>query len=165
MMRPLVMDFNGDTSALNQPYEFMFGKALLVAPVTEPEVNQIKVYLPSSPVWYDFWTGERYAGGQAIQAAAPLDKIPLFVKAGSIIPMGKFIHYEDENDNYNYERGEYSTIDFRWDESAQTLTIGRRRGRFPGMSKIKIFEVVFVSGAQGTGIVKYNGSERKVTVR
>jgi alpha-D-xyloside xylohydrolase len=127
MMRPLVMDFNEDTSALNQQFEYMFGKAFLVAPVTEPNVNEWKMYLPESNTWYNFWTGNRFNGGQTIITKATLDKIPLFVKAGSIIPMGPFIQYstekndpveiriypgangeftlyEDENDNYNYEK-------------------------------------------------------------
>ena len=90
MMRPLVMDFKEDTSALKQTSEFMFGKAILVAPITEPNVKEWDVYLPKFTPWYDFWTGERFDGGQTIETVAALDKIPLFAKAGSIIAMGTF---------------------------------------------------------------------------
>jgi alpha-D-xyloside xylohydrolase len=194
MMRPLVMDFNGDTSALNQSYEYMFGKALLTAPVTEPNVKEWNVYLPKSADWYDFWTGKNFKGGQKIKTDAPLDKIPLFVKAGSIIPMGPFIQYstekndpieiriypganceftlyEDENDNYNYENGFYSTTEFRWNNAANTLTIGKRQGDFHGMLKTRTFRVVVVSSEHGIGseatekidkIVKYSGAEKEI---
>ncbi len=135
-----------------------------------------KVYLPESKGWYDFWTGKNYRGGQEVMADAPIDKIPLFVKAGSIIPMGPFVHYatehpegpielriyaganasftlyEDENDNYNYERGVYSTIDLSWNESTRSLTIGARHGSFPGMQKERSFNIVIVSGERGTGV-------------
>jgi alpha-D-xyloside xylohydrolase len=197
MMRPLVMDFNGDTSALNQSYEYMFGKALLVAPVTEPNVNEWNVYLPKLEDWYDFWTGKRFDSGQTIKTEATLDKIPLFVKAGSIIPMGpfiqysteqndpieiriypgadgKFIFYEDENDNNDYEKGLYSTIEFKWSDATNTLKIGKRQGHFPGMLKTRTFQVVVVSTEHGTGVevigkidkvVKYDGAERKIMLQ
>jgi alpha-D-xyloside xylohydrolase len=190
MMRPLVMDFNGDTIALNQQFEYMFGKALLVAPVTEPNVNEWNVYLPESIAWYDFWTGKRLDGGRTITTDAPLNKIPLFVKAGSIIPMGKFIQYagqkstdtlelriyqgtngrfdlyEDQGDNYNYEKGIYSLIKFNWDEAKKTLTIDSRKGVYPGMLKKHTFNILLVNENRGTGvetsstidkIVKYSG--------
>src|SRR5665647_2768625 len=96
MMRPMVMDFNGDTDAVKQPYEFMFGKAFLVAPITDAGATQRDVYLPKSIDWYDFWTGKRIKGGQIIKAEAPLDKIPLFIKAGSIVPMGSIVQYSGE---------------------------------------------------------------------
>ena len=194
-MRPLVMDFNGDTSALNQQFEYMFGKAFLVNPVTEPNVKEWNVYLPKSGVWYDFWTGKNYKGGQTIKTAATLDIVPLFVKAGSIIPMGKFIQYagqksadtieiriykgangrfdlyEDQGDNYNYEKGIYSTIDFKWSDAATTLNIGKRQGHYPGMLMTRTFKIVIVSPDHGTGvnetdkiekIVNYNGTEKKI---
>jgi alpha-D-xyloside xylohydrolase len=175
MMRPLVMDFKGDTSALNQQFEFMFGKALLVAPVTEQNVDERNVYLPESVAWYDFWTGNRFDGGQAINTEAPHDKIPLFVRAGSIIPMGPLIQYaaeksdpieiriypgangdftlyEDENDNYNYENGIYSLIRFNWYDAKKSLTIEARKGKFPGMLKEHTFNIVIVNESKGTGI-------------
>jgi alpha-D-xyloside xylohydrolase len=195
IMRPLVMDFNGDTSALNQEYEFMFGKAILVSPVTEPKVNEWKVYLPKSAEWYNFWSGEKINEGKTITTEAPIDKIPLFVKAGSIVPMGpviqyatekndpieiriypgadcKFTLYEDENDNYNYEKGKYSTIIFKWDDAKKTLTIGDRKGSFPGMIAEHKFNIVRVENKKGIGInssetfdkvVIYNG--KKVVVK
>ena len=93
------MDFNGDTSALNQHYEYMFGKSILVAPVTEPKVNEWNVYLPKTVEWYNFWTGENINGGKTITTEAPIDKIPLFVKAGSIIPIGPVIQYATEKND------------------------------------------------------------------
>jgi len=194
MMRPLVMDFREDATAVEQAYEYMFGKSMLVAPITETGVNEWNVYLPKSAIWYDFWSGKRFDGGQTVKTAAPLDKIPLFIKAGSIIPMGPFIQYsteksdpveirvypgadgkftlyEDENDNYNYEKGLYSTIEFKWDDATNTLNIGKRQGHFPRMLKTKTFQVVIVSPKHGTGIdatdeikkvVKYNETELEI---
>lgn len=176
MMRPMVMDFNGDTAAINRQYQYLFGKSLLVAPITEPGVSTWNVYLPKAAGWYDFWTGKRFKGGRSVQTAAPLDKIPVFVKAGSIIPMGKLIQYageksadtleirvyrgadasfelyEDEGDNYNYEKGTYSLISFNWNEKKQTLTIAKQQGAFPGNLKQRIFNVVFVDEKSGFGI-------------
>jgi alpha-D-xyloside xylohydrolase len=153
------------------------------------------VYLPSSTGWFDFWTGIKYEGAQNIIAEAPIDIMPLYVKAGSVLPMGPFLQYstekpadpleiriypganadfvlyEDENDNYNYEKGIYATIDFKWDDAGKTLIIGERKGNFPGMLKNRTFEIVIVSKDHGTGldispkadkIVKYNGSEISV---
>ncbi|HLP17488.1 MAG TPA: TIM-barrel domain-containing protein, partial [Bacteroidota bacterium] len=153
IMRPLVMDFKDDTTALKQPYEYMFGTSLLVSPVVEPGVRQWNVYLPhTSGAWYDFWTGKQIDGGRSVQTAAPLEQIPLFVKAGSVIPMGKRIEYtgeksadtlevriyrgadgsfelyEDEGDTYHYEQGAYSLISLKWNETQHTLSIGDRRG-------------------------------------
>ena len=198
MMRPMIMDFNGDAEAVKQPYEYMFGKAFLVAPVTEPDIKEWNVYLPKASAWFDFWTGERYDGGKTIKADAPIDKIPLFIKAGSIIPMGKFIQYtgqkpadtleiriykganakfelyEDENDNYNYEKGLYSIIGFNWNDAKQTLTISKRQGEFPGMQKRKVLQIVMVAPGKGAGtdfsrkidqVVNFDGSEKVVTFR
>ena len=197
MMRPLVMDFKEDATATDQPFEYLFGKSILVAPVTEPGVNEWNVYLPQSASWFDFWTGKQFKGGQTITASAPLNIIPLFIRAGSIIPMGPFIQYstektdpleirvypgadgkftlyEDESDNYNYEKGLYSTIEFKWTNATKTLKIGKRKGNFPGMLKIRTFQIVIVSTDHGTGIdatdeiekvVKYNGTEKEVIFR
>lgn len=186
MMRPLIMDFYGDSIALKQPFEYMFGKALLVAPVTEPNVKEWNVYLPEPATWYDFWTGKRFNGGQTIKTAAPLDKIPLFVKAGSIIPMGKFIQYtgqkpldtleirvykgadgrfdlyEDEGDSYDYENGNYTVIPFKWDEKRQTLTIGQKQGYYSGNLTKRIFTVIFVNESKGLGITP--GEDKKKVV-
>lgn len=174
MMRPLVMDFPGDSSALTHPYEYMFGKALLVAPVTEPGVAERNVYLPGSAAWYDFWTGKRLAGGLTADVAAPPDRIPLMVKAGSIIPMGPLIQYsteksdpveiriypgangefslyEDENDGYDYEKGLYSLITFRWNDAHKRLIIAARNGSYPGMLQNRTFNVVVVNENNGVG--------------
>jgi len=175
IMRPLVMDFNGDTIAVNCQYQYMFGKAFLVAPITEPNVSAWDVYLPKSAGWFEFWTGKHFNGGQTIKADAPLDKIPLFVKAGSIIPMGKIIQYadektadtleirvykgadakfelyEDEGDNYNYEKGKYTIISFMWDEKRQSITISDRQGNYTGNLKKRIFNIVLVNENKGYG--------------
>ncbi len=169
MMRPLVMDFSEeDTNALLHPYEYMFGPSFLVAPVTEPDVNMWSVYLPKSAGWYNFWTNEYCKGGQVSYTEAPLDKIPLFVRAGSIIPFGKEIQYtspipadtleihiypgadaqfelyEDEGDGYNYEKDINSVIPFSWSEKDNQLTIHNRKGNFPGMPDNRIFKIVMV---------------------
>jgi alpha-D-xyloside xylohydrolase len=175
MMRPMVMDFNGDVDAVKSQYQYMFGKSILTAPITEPNVTEWNVYLPKAAGWYDFWTGKQFKGGQTVKTDAPLDKIPLFVKAGSIIPMGKIIQYtgeksadaleirvykgadakfelyEDEGDNYNYEKGKYSTISFRWNEKTQSLTIGDKQGDYSGSLKKRIFNVVLVTENKGVG--------------
>ena len=153
---------------------YMFGKSILVSPVTEPSKTDWNVYLPKSAGWFDFWTGKYFAGGQTVKTDAPLDKIPLFVKAGSIIPLGKIIQssteksetleirvykgangeftlYEDEGDNYNYEKGKYSTISFRWNEKTQSLTIAKKQGDFPDRLKKRILNIVFVTESEGVG--------------
>jgi alpha-D-xyloside xylohydrolase len=147
--------------------------------------KEIDVYLPSHNEWYDFWTGVTIEGGKEIKTNAPIDIIPLFVKAGSIVPMGPFIQYstekhadpielriyrgadgtftlyEDENDNYDYEKGIYSTIDFNWDDSNQQLTISTVNGKYPGMLKTRTFDIVLVSKGHGAG-VEISGSFDKV---
>jgi alpha-D-xyloside xylohydrolase len=174
-MRALAMDFRTDTRALNIGDQFMFGPALLVNPVMEPGATSRRVYLPAAK-WYDFWTGRDAGGGGMLETPAPLDRIPLFVRGGSIVPMGpdleyaaekpadpvelrvypgansSFTLYEDENDNYNYERGSRATTRLDWDDAARTLTIGERQGKFPGMLETRTFRVVFVSDSHGVGI-------------
>lgn len=184
MMRPLVMDFREDITAVNCQYEYLFGKSMLVAPVTEPGVYEQEVYLPQSSGWFDFWTGKQFHGGQTIKTEAPPDRIPLFVKAGSVLPMGKSIQYagekpadtleiriypgadgqfdlyEDEGDNYNYEKGEYTIIPFTWNEKNQSLTVGKRQGFFPGYLTKRIFNVMLVNETEGVGIaVKYTNKQ------
>lgn len=175
LMRPLVMDFRNDAEAVIQPYQYMFGKAFLVAPVVQPGANLREVYLPESTAWYDFATGQYYPGGQRIMAKAPLDHIPFFVKAGSIIPIGPIVQYsaedtnqkleiriyegadgsftlyEDEGDNYNYEKGLCSSIQFNWDDKLKTLTIGKREGTFPGMFTERSFMLIRIQKDQGVG--------------
>ena len=191
MMRPLVMDFKNDPEAIRQSYQYMFGKAMLVAPVTAPDITTWNVYLPTSTTWFDFWTGKKYNGGQTIEAAAPQDKIPVFIRAGAIIPMGKMIQYtaqkpmdtlevrvykgasggfslyEDEGDNYNYEKGKYTVIPFKWEEKTRLLTIGARQGSYTGYQGKRVFNIVFAGEGTGTGVsestikksVVYNGTK------
>lgn len=174
-MRPLVMDFRSDSRAQDIGDQFMYGPAFLVNPVTEPEATTRSVYLPQAK-WYDFWTGVAVEGGRAINAITPLDRLPLFVRAGPIVPLGPdgewstekaadpielriytgadadFTIYEDENDTYNYEKGVYATIPLHWDEASRTLTIGERKGQFPGMLGDRSFRVVFVRENHGVGV-------------
>ena len=183
-MRPLVMDFASDARVLNIGDQFLFGPAILVNPVTEQGATSRRLYLPAGTRWYDFWTGEAQDGGKSIEAAAPLDRIPLYVRAGSILPLGPdieyaaekadpielrvfagadgdFTLYEDENDNYNYERGVYATIPLHWDDARHTLTIGARKGSFPGMLQARTFHVVF-AGTAGGKTVQYSGTKLEV---
>ena len=174
-MRPLVMDFRTDVRAQNIGDQFMFGPAFLVNPVTEPAATTRTLYLPQSR-WYDFWTGSLITGNRTIEADAPLERLPLYIRAGSILPLGPdeewstekpadpielriyqgadgdFTLYEDENDNYNYEKGAYATIPLHWDDAHQTLVIGDRKGQFPGMLESRTFHVVFVGRGHGIGI-------------
>jgi alpha-D-xyloside xylohydrolase len=174
IMRPLVMDFREDSRAQNTGDQFLFGPAILVNPVTEPGATTRHLYLPAAK-WYDFWTGGTVQGGRALDAPSPIDRMPLYVRAGSILPLGPdveyaaeksgnpievrvyrgangtFTLYEDENDTYSYEKGAYSTILFSWDEATHTLTIGDRTGSFPGMIGTRAFRVVFVSENHGAG--------------
>ena len=175
IFRPMVMDFQNDPKAISQAYQYMFGKCLLVAPITEAGVTDWDVYLPKTAGWYDFWTGKHFNGGQTIKTAAPQDRIPLFVKAGSILPKGKpmqytgekpmdtleiriykgadgtFEMYEDEGDNYNYEKNMYTVIPFTWNEKTSTLTIGARQGTFPNYLQKRIFNIVLVNENNGFG--------------
>jgi alpha-glucosidase (family GH31 glycosyl hydrolase) len=208
MMRALVMDFPSDKKAWNINNQYMFGKSLLVCPVTSSlymtkagsetvadfsKTRTKKVYLPFGNDWFDFWTGEKIGGGLEIFKDIPIDLVPLYVKAGSIVPMvqgksetdaasleiriyegsdGSFTLYEDENDNYNYEKGMYATIPMKWNNSNKTLVIGSRKGNYPGMKQNRTFSIVLVGKNKGTGleaplrydkVVNYSGSA--VTVR
>ncbi|HMH07493.1 MAG TPA: TIM-barrel domain-containing protein [Terriglobales bacterium] len=175
IQRPLVMDWRTDPKTWNIGDQFMFGPAVLVSPVLKQDATHRTVYLPESPLWYDFWTGASTKGGREIEAEASLDRIPLFVRAGSIVPLGpeieyadqkpagpielrifrgangKFDLYEDEGDTYNYEKGAHALIPLRWSETDKTLTIGDRDGRYPGMPKELAFNIVWVSPGHGVG--------------
>jgi alpha-D-xyloside xylohydrolase len=174
-MRPLAMDFLGDVRAENIGDQFMYGPAFLVNPVTEPAASTRRLYLPQVR-WYDFWSGTAIDGGHTVDAVAPLERIPLYVRAGSIVSMGPdeewsdqkpadpielriyrgadadFTLYEDENDTYNYEKGVFSTIPLHWDDAKQTLIIGARQGKFPSMLEHRTFRIVFVSENHGVGV-------------
>jgi len=186
IFRPLVMDFTSDAKAVEQGYQYMFGKSLLVAPVIEAGVSEWNVYLPKTTAWFDFYTGKKYTGGQTVKAPAPQDKIPVFVKAGSILPMGKIMQhtgqshadtleirvykgadagfelYEDEGDNYNYEQGKYTTIKFNWNEKSQALTIDNIKGSFPDYLQKRVFNIVFVSEKNGIGVDEGVASKKVV---
>jgi alpha-D-xyloside xylohydrolase len=194
-MRPLLMDFRADPRVFDIGDQFMYGPAFLVNPVTEAEAISRRVYLPAGK-WYDFWSGRAVKGATVVNAAAPIERLPLYVRAGSIVPMGPelewsnerpadpielrifrgaegdFLLYEDENDNYQYEKGVYATIPLHWDEATQTLTIGDRKGIFPGMLQTRTFRVVFAREQHGVGVhpedkpdrtVKYDG--KLITVK
>jgi alpha-D-xyloside xylohydrolase len=177
LMRPLVMDFPNDRNAMEQNYEYMFGPSLLVAPVVTPNVKTWNVYLPENEAgWVDFWTGKKASGGQTVTVNAPISQIPVFVKAGSILPLGPkkqytsekvedvielriytgsdatFKLYEDDGETYGYEKGESALIQIKWDDTNKEFTIGKRKGSFKGMNKEKLFNIVFVSEIKGVGI-------------
>ncbi|MCR5304627.1 MAG: DUF5110 domain-containing protein, partial [Lachnospiraceae bacterium] len=167
MMRSLLFDFPEDKKAAERCDEFMFGKNLLVCPVTEPmyyeaksrEIERDKVwecYLPEGYDWYDIWENKKYEGGQTVTVPAPLDRIPAFAKAGSIIPMrrglnhaaedndeplelhiypgadGEFVYYDDAGDGYDYENGEYETVPMRWSDKDRVLVIEERGAAYGG---------------------------------
>ena len=200
-MRALMMDFKDDTKTWDNNREFLFGRSLLVAPVVEalytPEKIQKEVtvdwtakktydvYLPQGAQWYDYWTNERLEGGQTLKADGTLAHCPVYVKAGSILPLCKkevmnaniadwqtldmiiypgadatFTLYEDEGDNYNYEQGAYSTITLQWNDRKRTLTIGKREGSFKGMLENRTFRIQLPDGDVKT--VEYNGSKAEV---
>jgi alpha-D-xyloside xylohydrolase len=169
MLRPLVMDFRTDAAALDVRDQFMFGPALLVSPVTSYQATSRSLYLPATAGnWYDFWTGETAVGGATLTAPAPLDAIPVHVRAGSIIPLGPELNYtsekpadpitifvyagangafelyEDDGASYGYESGAFARISLGWNDATSTLSIGAREGSFPGMLASRTFEVVLV---------------------
>ena len=141
-------------------------------------------YLPKGTTWYDFWTGKQYKGGQNVTLETTIDRVPMFVRAGSILPLGpemqyvgekkwdnlemrvypgangSFVLYEDEGDNYNYEKGAYATITFQWNDSKKVLTIGDRQGNYPGMLKTRTFTIVMPNGQQKQ--VEYSGSKTEI---
>jgi len=176
IQRPLVMDWRTDPKTWNLGDEFMFGPAILVNPVLKADATRRSVYLPAAAAWYDFWTGKSLNGSQEIDADAPLERMPLFIRAGSILPMGpkieyatedpagpielriyrgadgKFDLYEDAGDGYEYEKGQHAVIPLRWDDHASSLLIGAREGSFPGMAANRKFRVVLVKEGHGEGI-------------
>ena len=211
-MRALMMDFVDDRKVWDINDEYMFGKSILVAPITHAqytpeavvkvseeegwnrdgakktktdvavdfmETKSTNIYLPAGTLWYDFWTNEKHEGGKEITKETTLDVIPLYVKAGSIIPVGpqvqyatekpwdhlelkvyagangNFILYEDEFDNYNYEKGVYTEIPISWNNTSCKLTIGARKGAYEGMLKNCKFTVTLQDGTQKN--VDYNG--------
>ncbi len=214
MMRALVMDYAADKKASRLNDEYLFGRNLLVKPVTSPlytwkdadkkghtiypDVKQaaapVDVYLPQGNQWYDFWDNAVYDGGQTVQRPCPIDIIPVYVKAGTILPFGpevqysnekawddleirvypgangEFTLYEDEGDNYNYEKGRFTEIQFTWDDSSKTLGIAPRKGSFKGMLQERSFRIVLVKPNSGKGnqpmketqTVRYTGQAMQV---
>ena len=218
-LRPLFSDFAHDRKVWETADEFMFGRAILAAPILEAQYTAEKIikedamsgwdkkeaqaegnvatvdfaagktatkYLPKGAVWYDFWTGRQYRGGQTVTLQTAFNRVPMFVRAGSILPLGPemeyvgqkpwdnleirlypgadgtFTLYEDEGDNYNYERGVYATISFHWDNARRTLTVGARQGAYPGMLTARKFTLVLPDGTAKT--VDYDGRELKVAL-
>ena len=169
LMRPLVMDFNGDKGVEDIGNQWMFGPALMACPVGYYKARNRSVYFPEQCGWYNLYTNEYVEGGQRLIVDAPYEQIPVFVREGAIIPFGPemewsdekpaelinlyvyagqngtFQLYEDEGTNYNYERGKYATIDVTYDDATRTVTFGARKGSFPGMLKNRRFNVVYIT--------------------
>ena len=199
MMRGLVMDFNGDEKVLDIKDQWMFGSALMACPVGEYQKYSREVYLPKQKGWYDFYTGTYHAGGQTIVADAPFDKIPVFIPEGAILPIGpemqwsdekkpelidlyvyagkdgSYTLYEDEGTNYNYEKGKYAVIDFKYDDARKQITIGARKGSFDGMLQKRRFNIILVDQKKQQGVnlakspkgkvVKYAGQAMTVKLK
>ena len=175
MLRGLAMDFPGDSRVFSINDQFLFGPALLVNPVTEKGVQSRSLYLPAGSTWYDFYTGRAEAGGREIRAAAPYERVPLYVKAGSIVPVGPdlqytgekkpdpltlwvyagadgtFTLYEDEGSNNRYEKGEFTTLQMTYNDREKMLTLGSRQGSYPEMVKDRSFQVILVSPENASG--------------
>jgi len=173
LMRPLVMDFPGDALARSLTDQYNFGPALMVSPVTTYRARTRSVYLPpTTGGWYDFWTGSALGSGKTIEADAPFERLPLMVRAGSILPLGPelqyaaekpsdpitllvytgkdatFSLYEDDGLSNGYEKGAFARIPITWNETARTLSIGAREGRFEGMLAQHHFRIVLISPAK-----------------
>lgn len=169
IMRAMVMDFGSEAAVRSIGDQYMFGPSILVAPVYEYKARDRKVYFPSACGWYDFYSGQFIPGGRYLDVSAPYERLPLFVREGSIIPFGpeieytsqkpadpvtlfvytgrnaSFTLYEDEGVNYGYERGECTFIPFNYDEASGELTIGERQGQYPGMLRDRTFNIIWVT--------------------
>jgi alpha-D-xyloside xylohydrolase len=189
IQRPLIMDWRTDPKVVAIGDQFMFGPAILVNPVTEEGATNRLLYLPPTAAWYDFWSGDKLGGNRRITADAPLDRIPLYVRAGSILPLGpeieyaeqrtsepmelriyrgadgSFTLYNDRGDTYAYENGQHATVSLHWDDRSATLTIGARQGEYPGMPREQEFRVVLVDGSKAgaTKQVRYSGQQATVS--
>jgi alpha-D-xyloside xylohydrolase len=170
IMRGLAMDFQHDATALNIATQYMFGPALLVSPVFESGARSRPVYLPRGSDWYDFHSGKKHSGGRTIAASAPLARMPLFVRAGSIVPLGPAIQhtgeslnapitlhvytgadgsfdiYEDDGLSYEYENGQWSRIPVRYDDASGSLHIGKRVGGFDGLADDRTIAIRWIDG-------------------
>ncbi len=188
LMRALAFDFRDDANALEIPDEYMFGKALLVAPVTQPHAATRTVYLPGKGDWYDFWTGARFAGGQVVAAKADTGTIPVYVRGGGILPLGPvkayadapssepievrvypgrdgaYELYDDAGDGYDYLRGQHAIVPFTWSDAARRLDIGARAGAFKGMAARQVFTVRCGPGTGTPHVVVYDGKPVSLTL-
>jgi alpha-D-xyloside xylohydrolase len=185
-MRALPYVYPTDMSVRDVSDQFIFGDSLLVNPVTERHATTRKVVLPAGNEWVDFWTGQKQRGGQTITADAPIDQMPIFVKEGSIVPMGPVVQsaadsedplefriyggqnadfelYEDSGDGYAYEKGARAPIHLHWDNRRNVLSIGDRSGTFPGIRMKNTFRIVLVKPGHGTGVGSDSGFDRSVT--
>ncbi|HVV71498.1 MAG TPA: TIM-barrel domain-containing protein, partial [Verrucomicrobiae bacterium] len=178
-MRPLAFDFPSDPAALDIGNEYLFGPAILVTPVTTRGAAKQSVYLPNTPgPWTNFWTGAPAPSGQSIDTDAPIDTLPLYIRPGSILPLGpllqyssekpadpielriypgadgSFTLYEDQGDSYRYEKGAYATLPFTWNDATKPLTIGNRTGQFPGMLQSRTFNVTLVHQNHGHALAE-----------
>ncbi|WP_165021053.1 TIM-barrel domain-containing protein [Dysgonomonas sp. ZJ279] len=188
IMRALVMDFTSDIKTHNIGDQYMFGPNLMVCPVYAYKATSRDVYFPADANWYDFESNEYIIGGKTLKVNAPYERIPLFVREGSILPMGKdiqttkeaqvdltlkvytgkngeFTLYEDEGVNYNYEKGAYSAIKFSYDDASQTLTIDDVKGEYLGMAKERTFKIEGISKGQKNTVTEVPYSGKKVTMK
>lgn len=186
LMKALPFVYPNDPALRDISDQFLFGDSLLVNPVVERGATSRSVALPARSDWVDFWTGQRHRGGETIRADAPLDRIPIFVKAGSIVPLGPIVQsasepeepleiriyggkdadfqlYEDIGDGYAYEQGARTTIHFHWDDRQNALSIGDRSGTFPGMQSKRTFQLVLVKAGHGVGTGPDLRADRSVT--
>jgi alpha-D-xyloside xylohydrolase len=188
LMRGLPFVYPQDTSVRQVKDEFLFGDSLLISPVTEQHATTRAVVLPAADNWIDFWSGKSYRGGQTITVDAPLDRIPILVKGGSIVPMGPVVQstseyqdpleiriyggkdasfelYDDSGDGYAYEHAARAAIHFQWEDRSHTLSIGDRAGRFPGMLAKRTFRIVYVEPGKGTEGESNSTADRTVIYR
>jgi alpha-D-xyloside xylohydrolase len=198
IMRGLVMDFAADKNVHSIGDQYMFGSSLLINPVYEYRATTKSLYLPSGTGWYDLNSGKYSNGGKRITVDAPYERMPVFVKEGSIIPFGpelqytsqkpadtitlhvytgknaSFTLYEDEDVNYNYEKGAFSNISINYNESSRQLSIGERIGTFPGMLVNRVFKIIWISKNKpevlsfeksADAVVRYNGKSVKISFK
>jgi len=188
ILRLLAFDFYYDEKVYNIKDQYLFGNCFMVCPVVKPisEAEYRKIYFPKGRIWYDFWTNQVYGGESNIEYYSPIEKLPIFVPSGSIIPMsngnpqstadvlqnmtiinvyagenGEFTLYDDEGDNYNYESGNYTTIKLQWDDEKRIFTIGSRKGCCEKMVQSRIFDINIVENGSVKIInsINYNGEE------
>src|SRR5690606_1633294 len=189
ILRGLAMDFTGDTKTYNINDQFMLGPSLLVNPVTRKGANSRTLYLPTGTSWYNFYTREQVQGGQQIDAPAPFERIPVFVKAGSILPLGPSLQYTDEKNDqattlyvfeggngdftlyeddgltYNYEKGGFNYIQIEYDDQTKTVTFSKRTGNYTAAPKSRMFNIVFVSKQRTSGIDSQAKSNTSVSYK